>query len=145
MLRGEKYIAPAAAAITLAVGATASGGSNVCESQFQVSREYPRDAQPDGVKIETALAQNVSRVEVGFTDPGGNWHDAWVNTKGANSIAMSVGPGAVRFRIRVKADAGAAVCEVAPDSKFIQEPYQEAINQGALVPNPSDFRLDEHH
>jgi hypothetical protein len=145
MSRFNKRLAPAALLAAVALGATACGGKSTCESMPSVSHEYSGGSQPNGIEVVTSLQSGAEQVDIGFTDPGGNWHDEWLPASQADKIAMSIGPGAVSFRIKIKALQGSEICGQKPDTKFIQKSYEEAVRQDrATVPDPSKFHLDEH-
>jgi hypothetical protein len=142
--RFNKYIAPAAAASLIAIGATACGSANTCESNFEATSTLPANSQPDGVEITTPMTADAKELEIAFTDPGGNWHGAWETADGATKLVMSIGGGAVQFGVRIKAAQSSEICGASPHARFVQKPYDEAINKDkAIAPNPSGFQKDK--
>src|SRR5438105_4516119 len=124
----ERYIAPVTAlSLALALGGAACGKSKpTCISPFRVSQEFPGDPNAvendqntwhEGVEADTVLPKIVEELRVGFTDPGGNWHDSkWIARKEAGDIALRIGRIDVRFRTQVKVPKGSALCEEKPDT-----------------------------
>jgi len=151
----EKYIAPAAAALTLvALGATACGGAKpTCESHFMVSRNFPGDPKATsdqdswihGVEVDTDIPKDAKELDIGYSDPGGNWHDEWLPAEEAGRIAMKIGPVSVRFRTRLKAAAGSPVCESRPDTAFTEKSVPVMFYEGDTVPDPAKFHPEPAH
>ena len=134
-MRGEKYVAPAAAILStaLALGGAACGGAkegSTCLSPRAESQAYSGDypeAQgsdpanwPKGILIKTRIPAAPAGVVFSFETPGSNhWKSSDpLPPKEGYAVALRIGPSPVEFGTQIQAPASSQACQKPPDSTF---------------------------